>query len=95
MAEAGIEPAVGNVGDSCDDPLAETINGLLKAEVIRRRGPGRSFEAVECDTLEWVDWFNHRRLHGAIEPGPGFTTPAAAEAAHYRQAVPANPAGTQ
>lgn len=58
MAEAGIEPSVGNVGDSCDDPLAETINGLLKAEVIRRREPGRSFEAVECATLEWVDWFN-------------------------------------
>jgi len=63
LAEAGIEPSVGSVGDSYD--LAETINGLYKAEVIHRRGPWRSFEAVECATLGWVDWFNHRRL---LEP---------------------------
>ena len=65
MAEAGIEPSVGSVGDSYDNALAETINGLYKAEVIHRRGPGRSFEAVEFATLEWVDWFNNRRL---LEP---------------------------
>jgi hypothetical protein len=61
LAEAGIEPSVGSVGDSYDNALAETINGLYKAEVIHRRGPWRSFEAVEFATLEWVDWFNHRR----------------------------------
>jgi putative transposase len=65
LAEAGIEPSVGSVGDSYDNALAETINGLFKAEVIHRRGPWRSFEAVEYATLEWVDWFNNRRL---LEP---------------------------
>lgn len=65
LAEAGIEPSVGSVGDSYDNALAETINGLYKAEVIHRRGPWRNFEAVEFATLEWVDWFNHRRL---LEP---------------------------
>ncbi len=59
---AGIKPSVGNIGDSYDNALAKTINGLYKAEVIHRRGPWRSFEAVEFATLEWVDWFNHRRL---------------------------------
>ena len=62
LADAGIEPSVGSVGDSDDNALAETINGLYKAEVIHRRGPWRSFEAVEFATLEWVDWFNNRRL---------------------------------
>ena len=61
LAEAGIEPSVGSVGDSYDNALAETVNGLYKAEVIHRRGPWRSFEAVELATLEWVDWFNNRR----------------------------------
>ena len=75
MAEAGIEPAVGSVGDSYDNALAETINGLYKAEVIHRRGPWRSLEAVEFATLEWVDWFNHRRL---LEPN-GNIPPAEAE----------------
>ncbi|MCK1632166.1 IS3 family transposase [Bradyrhizobium sp. 162] len=65
LAEAGVEPSVGSVGDSYDNALAETINGLYKAEVIHRRGPWRSFEAVEFATLEWVDWFNNRRL---LEP---------------------------
>jgi putative transposase len=65
LAEAGIEPSVGSVGDSYDNALAETINGLYKAEVIHRRGPWRRFEAVEFATLEWVDWFNNRRL---LEP---------------------------
>uniref|UniRef100_A4WXZ9 Integrase catalytic domain-containing protein n=1 Tax=Cereibacter sphaeroides (strain ATCC 17025 / ATH 2.4.3) TaxID=349102 RepID=A4WXZ9_CERS5 len=60
LAEDGIEPSVGTVGDSYDNALAETINGLFKAEVIHRRGPWRSFEAVEYATLEWVDWFNNR-----------------------------------
>ncbi len=75
LAEAGIEPSVGSVGDSYDNALAETINGLYKAEVIHRRGPWRNFEAVEFATLEWVDWFNHRRL---LEP-IGNIPPAEAE----------------
>ena len=79
LAEAGIEPSVGSVGDSYDNALAETINGLYKAEVIHRRGPWRSFEAVEFATLEWVDWFNHRRL---LEP-IGNIPPAEAEARFY------------
>ena len=75
LAEAGIEPSVGSVGDSYDNALAETINGLYKAEVIHRRGPWRSFEAVELATLTWVDWFNKRRL---LEP-IGNIPPAEAE----------------
>ena len=81
LAEAGIEPSVGSVGDSYDNALAETVNGLFKAEVIHRRGPWRSFEAVEFATLEWVDWFNHRRL---LEP-IGNIPPAEAEARYYEQ----------
>ena len=62
LAEAGIAPSVGGVGDSYDDALAEAVIGLFKTEVIRRLGPWRSLGAVEFATLEWVDWFNHRRL---------------------------------
>ena len=79
LAEAGVEPSVGSVGDSYDNALAETINGLYKAEVIHRRGPWRSFEAVEFATLEWVDWFNNRRL---LEP-IGNIPPAEAEERYY------------
>jgi putative transposase len=82
LAAAGIEPSVGSVGDSYDNALAETINGLYKAELIHRRGPWRSFEAVEFATLEWVAWFNHRRL---LEP-IGNVPPAEAEARYYAQA---------
>ena len=82
LAEAGIEPSVGSVGDSYDNALAETINGLYKAEVIHRRGPWRNFEAVEYATLEWVDWFNHRRL---LEP-IGNIPPAEAEDQYYAAA---------
>jgi putative transposase len=81
LAEAGIEPSVGSVGDSYDNALAETVNGLFKAEVIHRRGPWRSFEAVEFATLEWVDWFNTRRL---LEP-IGNVPPAEAEVRYYAQ----------
>ena len=81
LAEAGIEPSVGSVGDSYDNALAETINGLYKAEVIHRRSPWRSFEAVEFATLEWVAWFNSRRR---LEP-IGNIPPAEAEAAYYAQ----------
>ena len=65
LTEAGVQPSVGSVGDSYDNALAETIIGLYKTEVIHRRGPWRHLEAVEYATLEWVDWFNHRRL---LEP---------------------------
>jgi putative transposase len=79
LRDAGVEPSVGSVGDSYDNALAETVNGLYKAEVIRRRGPWRSLEQVEFDTLEWVDWFNNRRL---LEP-IGNIPPAEAEARYY------------
>ena len=81
LAEAGIEPSVGSVGDSYDNALAETVIGLFKTEVIHRRGPWRSFEAVEFATLEWVDWFNNRRL---LEP-IGNMPPVEAEALYYAQ----------
>ena len=79
LAEAGIEPSVGSVGDSYDNALAETINGLYKAEVIHRRGSWRSFEGVEFATLTWVDWFNHRRL---LQPIANIL-PAEAEDQYY------------
>ena len=79
LAEAKITPSAGSVGDSYDNALAETINGVFKAEVIHRRGPWRSFEAVEYATLEWADWCNNRRL---LEP-LGTIPPAEAEANFY------------
>lgn len=79
LAEAGIEPSVGSVGDSYDNALVEMINGLYKAEVIHRRGPWRNCEAVEFAMLEWVDWFNNRRLLELIGSSP----PAEAEANYY------------
>ena len=79
LSDAGIEPSVGSVGDSYDNALAETVIGLFKTEVIHRRRPWRSFEAVEYATLEWVDWFNNRRLLEAI----GNIPPAEAEANSY------------
>jgi len=81
LTEAGVEPCVGSVGDSYDNALAETIGGLYKTEVIRRCGPWRTVEAVEFATLEWVDWFNHRRL---LEP-IGNIPPAEAEARYDAQ----------
>ena len=81
LSEVGISPSVGSVGDSYDNALAETINGLYKTEVIRSRGPWRNIEDVEFATLTWVDWFNHRRL---LEP-IGNVPPAEFEAAYYEQ----------
>jgi transposase InsO family protein len=83
LADAGIELSVGSRGDAYDNALAETVIGLFKTEVIRRRGPWRSLEAVEFATLEWVDWFNHRRL---LEP-IGYVPPAEYEARYYEQAA--------
>ncbi len=79
LAEAGVEPSVGTVGDSYDNALAETVNGLYKAEVIYRKAPWRNLEAVEYATLEWVDWFSNRRLLRPIGDMP----PAEAEAQFY------------
>ena len=81
LAEAGVEPSVGSKGDSYDNALAETINGLYKAELIHRRAPWKTKEAVELATLEWVSWFNHHRL---LEP-IGYIPPVEAEADYYRQ----------
>jgi putative transposase len=81
LLEAGIEPSVGSVGDSYDNALAETVIGLFKTEVIRRRGPWRNIEAVEFATLDWVDWYNNRRL---LEP-IGNIPPAEAEKRYYAQ----------
>ena len=81
LAEAGIESSVGSVGDSYDNALAETIIGLYKTEIIWPRGPWRDMEAVEYATLEWVDWFNNRRLPEPI----GDIPPAEFEQAYYDQ----------
>ncbi len=81
LAEAGIEPSVGSRGDSYDNSLAETINGLYKTELIHRRAPWKTRESVELATLEWVAWYNHHRL---MEP-LGHIPPAEAEANYYRQ----------
>ena len=81
LAEAEMDASVGSVGDSCDNALAETINGLYKTEVIRCRGPWKNAEEVEYATLEWVDWFNNRRLLEPISDVP----PAEYEMMYYRQ----------
>jgi putative transposase len=80
LAEAGVERWVGSKGDSNDNALAETINGLYKAEWIHRRAPWKTKESLELTTLEWVSWFNHHRL---LEP-IGHITPVEAEANYYR-----------
>jgi putative transposase len=83
LAESGIAPSVGSRGDAYDNALAESVIGLFKTEVIRRQGPWRSLEAVELATLNWVDWFNNRRL---LEP-IGYMPPAEYEALYYEQAA--------
>jgi transposase InsO family protein len=84
LADAGIEPSIGSRGDAYDNALAESVIGLFKTEVIRLKGPWRHLEAVEFATLEWVDWFNHRRL---LEP-IGDVPPAEYEA-RYHEHTPA------
>jgi len=81
LAEAGIDASVGSVGDSYDNAMAETINGLYKTEIIRRRAPWKNIDEVEYATLEWVDWFNHRRI---LEP-IGNIPPAEYELMYYQQ----------
>ncbi len=90
LAEAGISASVGSVGDSFDNALAETINGLYKTELIKPRGPWRTVEQVEYATAEWVDWFNQRRLYEYC----GDIPPAELEAAYYREHQPRRPVGS-
>jgi transposase InsO family protein len=89
LAEAGIEPSVGSVGDSYDNSMAESVIGLYKTELIRNRGPWRNLDTVEFATLEWVDWWNNRRI---LEP-IGNIPPAEKEANYYHQNTPASTAG--
>jgi putative transposase len=87
LAANEIVASVGSKGDSFDNAMAESFNGLYKWELIYRHGPWTGIEDVEFATMTYVDWFNHRRLHGTITDGPGYTTPAAHEANYYRQTI--------
>ncbi len=89
LSEASAVTSAGSRGDAYDNSLVETINGLYKTELIRKRGPWKTLEEVEFATLEWVDWFNHRRLLGSI----GDIPPAELEEIYYRGEVPAEEAG--
>jgi transposase InsO family protein len=80
LDEEGAVASVGSKGDSYDNALAETVNGLYKTELIRRRGPWRTVDHLEVETAKWVDWWNNRRLHGFC----GDIPPAEYEANHYR-----------
>jgi putative transposase len=92
LAEAGASVSVGSKGDLYDNALAETVIGLYKTELVDRHGPWRSLDELELATLEYVDWYNHRRLHSACDYRP----PAEHEAAHYDQHnAPVTPAGVQ
>ena len=95
LAADEIVASVGSKGDSFDNAMAESFNGLYKWELIYRQGPWRGLDDVEFATMTYVDWFNHRRLHGTITAGPGYTTPAAHEADYYRQTSPAPEPVTQ
>jgi putative transposase len=89
LAANDIVASVGSKADSYDNALAESFNGLYKWERIYRQGPWRGLDDVEFATMSYVDWFNHRRLHGTITTDASYTTPAAWEAAFYRQTTPA------
>lgn len=80
LADAGVVASVGSTGDSYDNALAEAFNSLFKAELIRNRGPWRSIDDLEIAVAEYIDWFNHRRLHGEI----GTIPPVEYETHHYR-----------
>ncbi len=95
LAANDIVASVGSKGDSYDNALAESFNGLYKWELIYRQGPWRGLEDVEFATMTYVDWFNHQRLHGTITAGPGYTTPATVEDAYYRHTNPATELVTQ
>jgi putative transposase len=89
LAAAGAAPSVGSVGDALDNALAESLIGLFKTELIKPRAPWRTVEQVEIATLEWVDWFNHRRLLETC----GDLPPVELEHAHYRQHADLTEAG--
>jgi putative transposase len=95
LAENGIVASVGSRGDSYDNAMAESFNGLYKWELIYPQGPWRGLDDVEFATLGYVDWFNHRRLHGEITDDASYTTPAEFEASYYRQTTPVLAAVTQ
>jgi len=95
LADNDIVASVGSKGDSYDNALVESFNGLYKWELIYPKGPWTGLSDVEFATLTYVDWFNQRRLHGEIIPGPRYTTPAEHEADYYRQNVPTEPVATQ
>jgi len=95
LAANAIVASVGSRGDSFDNALAETFNGLYKWELIYRQGPWRGLDDVEFATMTYIDWFNHRRLHGEITADASYTTPAEAEDAYHGQTTPAIEAMTQ
>lgn len=95
LAQNGVVASVGSKGDSYDNAMAESFNGLYKWELIYRHGPWQGLSDMEFATLEYVDWFNNRRLHGEITDRPEYTTPADYETNYYRQTVTANTAVTQ
>lgn len=95
LAANQVVASVGSKGDSYDNALAESFNGLYKWELIHRQGPWNGLADVEFATMTYIDWFNHRRLHGEITDGPGYTTPAAHEATYYRHTTPAPEPVTQ
>jgi len=95
LAANDIVASVGSRGDSYDNALAESFNGLYKWELIYREGPWRGLDDVEFETMSYVDWFNHRRLHGEITDDASYTTPAEFEALYYRQMQPALEAVSQ
>ena len=80
LVEAGLNASIGTIGDSYDNALAESVNGLYKAELVYWEGPWRGSDDLELATLGWVDWYNHTRLHSSLEYRP----PAEVEAAYYR-----------
>jgi len=95
LAENDIVASVGSRGDSYDNAMAESFNSLFKWELIYPQGPWRSLDDVEYATLGYIDWFNHRRLHGEITTDNTYVTPAEFEAAYYRQTTPAPEPVTQ
>lgn len=95
LADNDIVASVGSKGDSYDNAMIESFNGLYKSELIYRQGPWQGLHDVEFATLDYVDWFNHRRRHGEITDGPRYTTPAAHEANYYNQQLSGHQAETQ
>jgi putative transposase len=95
LDDIGAAPSIGTIGDSFDNAMAEAFNSLYKWELIYPQGPWRGLDDVEFATLGYIDWFNHRRLHGEITDDNSYVTPAEFEATYYRQAAPALEAVTQ